>query len=400
MRFKYTARDTKGGKSQGTIDASDLKAALASLREMGFLPINIVAQGQGLDVMNLSFGKKNASRKDVTNFTRQLATMITAGLPLTDALNLLKLQSSPAMSAIVTAILADVQGGVALSESMARHPEVFSTIYVALIRAGEAGGVVETVLNRLAENMEKSREFTGKVKGAMVYPVIVLAGMVAVMVLMMVFVVPKITTLYGEFNAQLPWSTKLVIGVSNFLIKFWWLAGMMVAGLVGGVRFLLNSPEGRTWWDGIFYRIPVAGTLAKEMMLTELTRTLSLLIGAGVAIVDALTISAGAVGNVVTERAVKAIAKQVERGFPVSISFSESPIFPSILGQILAVGEETGKMDEVLIKLSHYFEMDAEEKVKGLTSAIEPLIIILLAVGVGFLMFAIIMPIYGITDKI
>lgn len=400
MRFKYSARDAKGGKSQGTIDAMDVKAAVASLREMGFLPINIVAEGQGLDLMNLSFGSKNASKKDVTNFTRQLATMITAGLPLTDALNLLKLQSAPAMASVVTSILADVQGGVALSESMARHPEVFSTIYVALIRAGEAAGVVETVLNRLAENMEKSREFTGKVKGAMVYPVIVLVGMVAVMVLMMVFVVPKITTLYGEFNAQLPWSTKLVIGVSNFLIKFWWLAGIMLAGLVAGVRFLLNSPEGRTWWDGIFYKIPIAGALAKNMMLTELTRTLSLLIGAGVAIVDALNISAGAVENVVTERAVKAIAKQVERGFPVSISFSESPIFPSILGQILAVGEETGKMDEVLIKLSHYFETDAEEKVKGLTSAIEPLIIIVLAVGVGFLMFAIIMPIYGITDKI
>lgn len=399
MIFKYVARDTKGGRTQGPIDAADIKAAATSLREMGLVAIRIDPVGS-IDLMNLSFGNKTVGAKDVTNFTRQMATMITAGLPLTDALNLLKLQSSPAMGGIVTAILSDVQGGVALSEAMAKHPKVFSQIYVSLVKAGEAAGVVETVLNRLAENMEKSREFTGKVRGAMVYPVIVLIGMVVVMVLMMVLVVPKITSLYKDFNSSLPWPTLIVIAISNFMVHFWWLAIILTIGIVWGVRTVMNSPEGRTWWDGIFYKIPISGSLAKNMMLTELTRTMALLIGAGVSIVDALTISASGAGNVVVERAIKGIAKQVERGFPISIGFAESPVFPSIVGQILAVGEETGKMDDVLAKLSRFFEVDAEEKVKGLTSAIEPLIIIVLAVGVGFLMFAIIMPIYSITDKI
>jgi len=399
MRFKYTARDIKGGKSQGTVDANDLKAAAASLREMKMIPVSIVPEGGGLEVLNVSVGS-GVGMQDVTNFTRQMATMLTAGLPLTDALNLLKLQSSPGMSGVVTAILGDVQAGVALSEAMVKHPKVFSSTYVSLVRAGEAAGVVETVLNRLADNLEKSREFIGKVKGAMVYPVIVLIGMVAVVAVMMVFVVPKITTLYGEFDTQLPWATKLVIGVSNFMINQWWVVVIGLIVTVVGGRFLLASPEGKAWKDARFYKLPIFGPLSKNMMLTEFTRTLSLLIGSGVSIVDALNISSGSVNNVIVEGSIKQIAKQVEKGFPVSIGFADSPLFPPIVGQIMAVGEETGKMDEVLNKLSHYFEVDAEERVKGLTSAIEPLIIIVLAIGVGFLMFAIIMPIYGITDKI
>jgi type IV pilus assembly protein PilC len=400
VKFRYLALDNKGARGNGTVDATDLRAATMALRDMGLVPVKIAEAGKGIDFTNLSFGQAKATGKDVTNFTRQLATMITAGLPLTDALNLLKLQSPPAVAGVVTAILADVQGGVALSEAMSKHSDVFSTVYVSLVKAGEAAGVVETVLNRLAENLEKSREFTGKVKGAMVYPGIVLVGMVGVMALMMLFVVPKISSLYKEFDAALPFSTQIVIGISNFMINFWWIVIAMVVGAIFGVRAFFRHPDGRAWWDGISYKVPIMGPLSKNMMITELTRTMSLLIGSGVSIVDALNIAAGGTGNVIVERSVKGIARQVERGFPVSISFSESTAFPPIIGQILAVGEETGKMDEVLAKLSKYFETDAEEKVKGLTSAIEPLIIILLAVGVGFLMFAIIMPIYSITDKI
>lgn len=399
MKFKYTARDVRGGRRQGNIDAMDLRSAASSLREMELVPVSINAD-TGLDLNNLNFGLGRVSSNDITNFTRQLATMITAGLPLTDALSLLKIQSPPSLVPIVTEILTDVQAGVSLSEAMAKHPKAFAKVYVALVKAGEAAGVVETVLNRLAENLERSRDFTGKVKGAMIYPIIVLIGMVAVMILMMVAVIPKLTSFYTDSNAKLPWPTLIVIGISNFFVNYWILVVLLaIAAVFGGIKGL-QIPAGRRWWDELIYKLPIVGPLAKQIMLTELTRTLALLIGAGVSVVDSLNIVAESTGNVVVESQIKVITRQVEKGFPVSISFADSGVFPPIVGQMLAVGEETGKMDDVLNKLSVYFGTDAEEKVKGLTSAIEPLIIILLALGVGFLMFAIIMPLYGVTNQI
>ena len=399
MKFRYTAKDDRGLTSKGEVEAGSAAAVAGQLREKKLLPMAINEAKDLIDVTSLTKRLARISIGDVANFTRQLATMITAGLPITDALALLKAQAGPAMMPVVGKILEDVQGGLALSEAMGKHPEVFSKVYVALLRAGEAAGVMEKVLVRLADNLEKSREFQSKVKGAMVYPMIVFAGMIAVMVVMMVAVIPRLTSLYKEFGAELPVATQIVVGMSDFMVGYWGL--VLVLGGAGfyGLRAYITAPAGRRWWDGMFYRIPVIGTLSQEVMLTELTRTLSLLVGAGVSIVEALNIVADALGNVVVEGEVKRIAKQVEKGFPVSVSFSESEAFPPIVGQMMAVGEETGKMDEVLAKLSGYYESESEQKVKGLTTAIEPLIIILLGLGVGFLIFAVVMPIYNLTSQ-
>jgi type II secretory pathway component PulF len=224
--------------------------------------------------------------------------------------------------------------------------------------------------------------------------------MIGVMFLMMVLVVPKMTAMYKDFDAALPTPTVVLIKISDFMVNFWWVMILGAVGVFFGVNSYLGTKKGRMQWDTIFYKIPIVGGLAKETMMTELTRTLSLLLGSGVGIVDALNIVADAVGNELVEADVLRIAKQVEKGFPVSISFSESQIFPIVVGQMVAVGEETGKMDDVLAKLSHYFETGAEEKVKGLTTAIEPIILIVLAVGVGFLLYAIVMPMYTITNNI
>jgi len=282
---------------------------------------------------------------------------------------------------------------------MGKHPQAFSKVFVSLVKAGEAAGVVETILNRLADNLEKSREFKAKVISAMIYPVIVLLGMVGVMMVMMVVVVPKLTEVYKQFNADLPVATKTVIAISDFMVNYWFIVIILMGGLVAGGVAYLKTPVGKRWWDDLLYKIPIVGPLSKQVMMTELTRTLALLVGAGVSVVEALNIVADALGNVVIESEIKLIAKRVEKGFPISISFSESGHFPPIAGQMIAVGEETGKLDDVLTKLSSYFESESEQKVKGLTAAIEPLIIILLGIGVGFLIFAIILPIYDITNK-
>jgi len=372
----------------------------AMLAEQKLVPISIneVKIAPGRETLLSGIG--GVSGSELANFTRQLATMMTAGLPLSDALTLLKTQSSPRMGKIVSAILTDIQSGAALSTAMSHHPAVFSRVYVSLVKAGEAAGVVETVLNRLAETLEKSREFRVKVKGAMIYPAIIVVGMILVMAIMMVVVIPKMKLIYADFGEELPWTTQVVVGISDFASKYWLLVGLGLAGGFYGLRWYLTTDSGRQQFDGFLYRLPITGSLVKNVMLAELSRTLGLLIGVGVGVVEALTIVAETLGNVVVEKDLRRISRQVEKGFPISISFSESELFPPMVGQMIAVGEETGKLDEVLYKLSVYFESESEQKVKGLTTAIEPVILMILAVGVGFLMYAVVMPIYGITNKI
>lgn len=400
MRYKYLAHDDKGVSVRGFMDASDKRQVTSLLFEQKLTPVSVEEVHQGLNVNTWLDKIKGVSLDEISTFTRQLATMLNAGLPLTDALNLLKLQSSSAIfTATISQILDDVQAGLALSVAMQKHPKVFSKVYVALIKAGESAGVMETILNRLADNLEKSRDFQSKVKGALVYPAIVFVGMIGVMILMMVVVVPKLTGLYKEFNADLPLPTKILMGASDFMVNFWPLAlAMAVGGFFAGKSFLA-SPRGRRLWDDHVYSFPVVGGMLREIMFTELTRTLSLLVASGVSIVEGLNVVAEATGNVIAEEELRKIIKKVEKGFPLSVSFSESPSFLPIIGQMIAVGEETGKLDEVLSKLSKYFENSSESSVKGLTTAIEPLIIILLGAGVGFLIFTVVMPIYNLTNQ-
>lgn len=401
MKYKYSARSFGGGVTKGIVEAVSPQAAAELLREQQLVPISITAtKSSGLSFGSLNQALGRVSVGELANFTRQLSTMVTAGLPLTDALNLLRIQSPPSLQGIVGQILTDVQSGIPLSTSMEKHPKVFSKVYVALVRSGEAAGILEKILLRLADNAEKSREFRGKVIGAMIYPIIIIIGMVIVMVIMIVVVIPKLTALYKDFGAELPLATRMVMALSDFAIGYWWLILAIIVGIFVMVRAWLATETGKVQSQQAFFRFPVVGPLLRQVMLTELTRTLSLLISAGVSVVEALNIVSGVVGSIIIQKEVKRISSRVEKGFPLSISFGESEAFPPLMGQMMAVGEETGKMDEVLAKISHYYESEAEEKIKGLTTAIEPIILIVLAFGVGFLMYAVIMPIYTITDKI
>jgi len=400
MTFNYSAKDSLGHATKGKIEATNISSAAAQLQQRKLIPLKISEDKGGFNLEKYNPTAKHVGSGEISSFTRQLATMMNAGLPLTDALNLLKIQSGSAMSAVVGQILVEVQAGVSLSAAMSKHPSVFSKVYVALVKVGEAAGVMETVLSRLADVSEKNREFKGKVVGALIYPIIVLVGMVGVMTLMMVVVVPKLTTMYADYGSELPIATKIVVGLSDFMSQQFLLMVVIIAALIFIIGSYIKTAKGRWQKDTLLYKLPVWGPLSRQTMLVELTRTLGLLVGAGVSVVEALGIVAGAVGNITVETEIRKAARQVEKGFPLSVCFTESPLFPPVVGQMIAVGEETGKMDDVLSKLSHYFEADAEEKIKGLTTAIEPIILIVLALGVGFLMYAIIMPIYGVMNKI
>lgn len=396
--FKYKVKNQYHDTITGKVEARTMNAAAAELSSRGLLVIDLhpLSEDSFAFIRQYIVGVKHA---DVVNFTRQLATMITAGLPLAGALSILVQQSKAEMSKMVATLLQDVEGGNGFSKSLEKHSDIFSRIYIQLVNAGEAGGVLDEVLQRLAENMEKEKEFKAKTKGAMIYPVIVLLAMVVVGFVMMVFVIPKLTEMYKDFGAELPLPTRILMAVSNFMVSYWYIMIGAVVGGIAAVRNWYKTEVGEKTIDGYMLKIPIFGELRQKIILTEFARTLALLLGAGISLLQALEIVTEGVNNVVYRNALKEVTSKVEKGISLSSALGHYEMFPPILHQMMGVGEETGKLDEVLMKLSTYFESESEQAVKNLTAAMEPLIMVVLGVGVGVMVIAIIMPIYNLTSQ-
>lgn len=398
IKFSFRARDWKGNVHKGIVEARSRKEAVTLLKKRGLVVVEVKPKKRGI-LDEISLLVKRLGLAQVAGFTRQLSTMINSGLPLIDALELLKDQSEGKMAAVIDDILSEVKGGKSFSEALKRYKKIFGAIYISSVEAGEAAGVLDEVLDRLATNLEKKQEFWGKVKGAMIYPAIVVVGMIGVTFVVMTMVVPRLTALYEGFGAELPMTTRLLIGISKVFTRLFWLFPVLVIGGALGYQLMMRKEKFREKIDRIKLRIPIIGPLRKAVILAEITRTLGLLVKTGVPLIDALEITGAASGNRVYEKSFEKAAARVEKGFPFSETISEEELFPRIVAQMIGTGEETGKLDEVLFKLSNYFEVEADQKVKGLTSAIEPLIIIVLAVGVAFLVFAVITPIYKLTTQ-
>ncbi len=396
--FAYTAKNNHGEHVKGKVEAQTKAQAVAALRGRELLVINVhpVSEESFAAIKSIMFGIK---ADDVVNLTRQMSTMITAGLPLTQALSILEQQGKPALLKVIGQVKADIEGGSTFAASLAKHPTVFSRVYIQLVRAGETGGVLDEVLLRLADNMEKDKEFRAKTKGALIYPVIVLIAMVVVAMVMMIFVIPKLTEMYKDFGADLPLATQILIDISSFTANFWWV---LVAAAVGAGMFVRSwgkTRPGQLAIDSMLLKMPVFGTLRQKAVLTELSRTLALLLSAGISLLQALEIVSEAANNILYRDALGTIAKQVEKGISLAQAVSAHPIFPPLLYQMISVGEETGKLDDVLLKLSTYYQSESEHAIKNLTTALEPIIMIVLGVGVGLMVVAIIMPIYNLTSQ-
>lgn len=401
-KFVYIAKEKREDRARtikGFVESVNENQAAKILKKKRLVPIRIFPSKESfLKELVLRFFKK-ISLSDITNFSRNLSTMITAGLPLTDALTILKEQSSTKMTAVLDDVLVSVEGGSSLADALGRHPEAFSKVYTSLVKAGEAAGVLDDVLKRMADNLEKQRDFQAKLKGAMIYPAIIICGMGVVALIMMIFVIPKLTGLYEEFGANLPVPTRILISVSTGLMTNFPFLILGAVGFVYFLRLIQKTPAGKKKLDSFKLKLPIFGNLQKKIVLAEISRTLGLLVHAGIQIVEALDVVAEASSNLIFNDEIKKAAKKVEKGFPLSQALIESVNFPVIVPQLLSVGEETGKVDEVLIKISHYFETESDLSLKSLTTAIEPLIMILLGVGVGFLIIAIILPIYNLTSQ-
>jgi len=398
-RFIYKAKDKTGKNIAGEVEAADKNSAARLIREKDLIVISLKPARETLFSMVRRF-RNRVTASDISTFTRQLSTMVNAGLPITDSLAILRQQSKSSFQPVITQILADVEGGESLSGALERHPKIFSPTFMALVKSGETGGVLDKVLARLADNLEKEQEFKGKVKGALIYPAIIVAGMFVVGLVMMIFVIPRLISLYAEFKAELPLPTRILIGISNILIYTWPLLILLGFGVYWGFKQYRKTVVGRRKTDELVFKVPVFGSLQKQIILTEITRSMALMVGAGVSIIEGLNVTAEVTDNVVISDALHDATKQIEKGFPIAYSFAKHPeAFPYILSQMIAVGEETGKMEDVLSKVSRIFEIESDQKVKTLTAAVEPLVMVLLGLGVGFLVIAIILPIYNLTSQ-
>lgn len=401
MKYNFKARDWNGKLVKGVLDLHDKSEALESIKNNGLVPLSVTEVKETVlkEIYKNFFAKIGI--KQITTFTRQLSTMMTSGLSLTDSLSLLKNQmdKKTLMSEVLEYTLNNVRGGKSLADGLRKYKKYFGEAYVASVEAGEEAGVLEEVMSKLADNLEKQTEFQGKVKGAMIYPVIVVIGMIAVVIIMMIFVIPKLLGLFTDFGAELPGSTKALMAMSGFFTKYWFIVLFLVVGIVFTLRIGKKNPNFRLKLDTYKLKIPIMGELNKKSLLADTIRTLSMLLSAGIPLVDALRIVSNVAGNTLYLNSYLQIAERVQKGFSIANSFEETGNFPVIVNQMVATGEATGKLDEILMRVSDYFSTEAEQSVKSLTSAIEPIIMIMLGLGVAFLVVAVMMPIYNLTSQ-
>lgn len=398
QNYTYRARNKSNQIVGGIIQAVSIEAAKKILQKNELTPVSISIP-KGLHDYLPFLGK--VSLKDRTLFARQLATMIEAGLTLTQALQLLVRQSRRGkFRDVLEGVLNDLQDGFSFSSALAKYPDIFDTIFINVVRSGEATGKLEEVLAQLSTNMEKDVKVRSKIKGALVYPAFIICAMIGVGILMMIKVIPQLRDLFLSSGRELPLSTRTLIWLSDFMIHQWYFVILIVVGGALAIRFFLRTEAGIRFYSRLSLKLPVMGSIVEESNMARLGRLLSLLLGSGVPLLEALRLINDSFNNRLYQRGVQIIAEQVERGIPMSTPITDNPIFPLMVGQMVSVGEQTGKMDEVMLKLAEYYESEVDAKVAGLSSLIEPMVIILLGVGVAGLVIAILLPIYQISTSI
>lgn len=399
MKLSYKAITKDGKHVSGVIEARDAKEAGVFLRQKGMVPVSVGLLGKGWKGIFSYFNKTKNS--DLVFFTRQLSLMISAGLTLMQSLQILKDQvQNPALGEITEGIIGDVQGGSSFSKAIAKYPELFSPIYISLIKSAETSGLFDKVLLKLADNLEKHEKLVKTIKGALLYPAIVVVMMVGVLIIMLVFVIPPLARLYSDLNIEMPFSTRIILGLSSIATSYGIVLVVLGVGTFFAFRWWKKTKTGKVTMDKLSLRIPIFGKLFTEQILAEFSRTAGLLVGTGVLVVEALVQASETTNNSIYRNGVVAISKMVEKGVAVGDALSTNEIFPPLLVQMAKIGEQTGKLDESFMRVSEYYEQEVDQLVKNLTTLMEPFIIVFLGVGVGFLIISIITPIYSLISSI
>src|SRR5712664_1097708 len=398
--FEYTARNLKGGLVRDKIDLASRDDVIAHLRKNRMIVVQVrEAKGKGGGIAD--FFKAGVKTRDVVIFTRQFATMINSGLPLVQALDILSQQTENKVLADVTrAVVYDVESGHTLADALRKHPKAFSDLYVNMVAAGEAGGILDTILLRLAQFLEKNDAIVRKVKGAMVYPAVIFSVAGIAVSVLLIFVIPTFQSMFASAGIQLPLPTRIVIGMSSILKHYWWA----IIGVVLGLVFLVNrwhkTPAGKLQIDRLLLKMPVLGDLLRKSAVSRFTRTLGTLISSGVSILDGLEITARTAGNMVIHNAVMESRASIAGGETIAAPLQKSKVFPPMVISMIAVGEQTGGLDEMLTKIADFYDDEVDAAVGTLLSLMEPIMIVVLGVIVGGMVVAMYLPIFDMVNAV
>ncbi len=399
--FVWSGKTSRGTVESGEITAGSKEEVIAQLRKRNITATVVKPKEKKSSLANLRFGK-GVKDKDIVIFTRQFATMIDAGLPLVQALEILSTQvENKVLAKSLTAIKTDVEGGSTYADALKKHPRIFSELYANMVAAGESGGILDTILNRLAAYIEKAMKLKKRVKGAMVYPIVVSSIAVLVIAIIMIFVVPTFSKMFTQMGGTLPMPTLLVISLSRFLAG---IGGLLILFLIIGAAVgfgqIRRTEKGRRITDGIFLKLPVFGILLRKVAVAKFTRTLSTLVGSGVPILDGLEITAKTAGNKVIEYAVMDVRQAVSEGKTLAEPLMKSKVFPPMVTHMIAVGESTGALDSMLAKIADFYDDEVDNAVSNLTAMMEPMLMVFLGGSVGFIVIAMYLPIFKLITLI
>ncbi len=398
--FAFSGKTRTGQTISGEMEAPNREAVVAQLRRQQVLATSIKSKAKDIEIKIPGFGGK-VGEKDLAIVTRQLATMIDAGLPLVQCLNILaQQQENKTFKKVLNEIRASVEAGSTFSAALKMHPKVFTTLYTNMVEAGEAGGILDTILNRLAAYIEKSLTLKSRIKSAMFYPMTIVSVALVVVVFLLIYVIPTFQGLFANFGATLPLPTVIVLELSNFVRAY---LLYMIGGLVGlimGIRAYYKTAGGRRRIDGLMLQLPIVGPLIRKVAVAKFTRTLGTLVSSGVAILEGLDITARTAGNTVVEEAVQKARSAIAQGKTIAEPLQESKVFPPMVVQMIAIGEQTGALDRMLNKVADFYEEEVDIAVGTLTSLLEPLMVIFLGVVVGGVVIAMYLPIFKLITVV
>ena len=400
-RFNWEAKSKAGSVQKGIMEASSSEMVEAQLKRYGFSGISVKEEKKRTELKIPGLGAKKIQSKDLVVFTRQFATMIDSGLPLVQCLDILAgQQQNSTFKQVLYKVKEDVESGSTFADALGKHPNAFDELYVNLVAAGEVGGILDTILNRLAAYIEKAMKLKKKVKGAMVYPTTIMAIAVIVVGVILIFVIPTFAKMFADFGGDLPAPTKFVIALSNFLVRYF----LVIIGALFFINFSIRkyykTPKGKKTIDRMLLNAPIIGPLIRKVSVAKFTRTLGTMISSGVPILDGLDIVAKTAGNKIVEEAIMKVRQSISEGKTIAEPLAESGVFPPMVVQMIAVGEATGAMDAMLNKIADFYDDEVDDAVGALTSMMEPLLMVFLGTTVGGLVVAMYLPIFKLAGAV
>jgi len=402
MKFIFKAKDKQGAVKEGKVEASSGNVAAEVLQRNGLFPISIKeekTQNTGLEKILKYFDQ--VSEKEKMIFFRQLAILIEAKVPIVASLGAIKDQSENRyFKSVLDQMMSDIQEGMALSATMTRHQDIFSGLHISVVKTGEVSGNLKKSVEYVADNIEKNYALVSKIRSAMIYPVVVLIVFFIIAFIVISFVVPKLTTMIKELDAEVPWYTNLVIKSGDFMASYWWVVAVIILGFIGGIIYYIRTDDGKKEWDQVKIKLPIFGKIFQYIYITRFSENLAVLLSGGIPIIDALKVVSKVVNSNVYEKIIVQAAEEVKVGGDMSDVFKRYPEIPPIVSQMVRIGEESGQIDVVLRHVADFYSHETEEITKNLSTLIEPLLMVLIGIFVGFLAFSVIMPIYNLAGQL